>query len=477
MDFGWEATFSIERSKMNEASCVPARRLRAAPPGYVVDRRALPSAWITRAGSHSILLVGFLLYTFVGTSPFASNVSMADRVDGSAFDRIAVLSLFALSIAVLWENRRAAVTCLRSNVSLFLVVGFSLLSIVWSDYPDLTLSRAMLLLLMSAITMAIVVGLTSPRRLHTILFASLTVIILINLAFTAIAPSRAVTDIGVRGFYSQKNVAGLVAMVTMIFGFTWILGAQKARSVFLGLAALAPTLLFLIISRSKTSINLTVLMFAISGLFVLTELLGERFALFIIFCALALISILLGLFAALDFDIQYVLGVVVGDKSFTGRDEIWAFALRSASKRPWLGYGYGAFWDVGAGNDPLLRVETGSWLADVELGKINEAHNGYLDLWLHIGLPATVFATLTIFRGMLLASKFAVSSPASRETRATLGAMALLLFLYLFHNLTESTLFMRGAQLSNIAILALFVISRAPDLAARANSGAAGSSK
>jgi len=87
-------------------------------------------------------------------------------------------------------------------------VAFSLFSIVWSDYPDLTLRRGALLFLLTVIAMALAIGIKDLRSFHTYLFVGLTAIVAINLLATALAPSLAITDIGVKGLYTQKKRRG-----------------------------------------------------------------------------------------------------------------------------------------------------------------------------------------------------------------------------------------------------------------------------
>ena len=423
-------------------------------------RRAAPGVWLARA--HTALTAGFLYYTFIGTHPLA-DTSVGNRVDGSIADRVFVLSLFALALFVLWGNRRAALHGMIANAPLIAVVGFCMASILWSDYPALTLRRGLLLIFLTTIAKAVAVGLTDLRRFHTVLFASLTAVILVNLLATVAAPHLAITDIGVKGVYTQKNVAGIVAMLTIVIGATWIAGATGRRQIMLAVLALAPALLFLALTRSKTSINLAAGGLVIIAFFVMAERYGAAFILLAATLGLAGAAGVLALLLAIDFDTNIALSSLFGDTTFTGRDELWAFARREAEKHYWLGHGYGAFWDVGAVNDPLAKLEPGTWLASVEIGTINQAHHGYLELWLHIGLPATVVATVAIIHGAMLGGWRAVMGRGSRQTRAAIGAFAVLLLLQLLHNFTEATLFMRGAAFCSMAMLAMFVIARARD--------------
>ncbi|BCP51459.1 exopolysaccharide biosynthesis protein [Kaistia sp. 32K] len=424
-------------------------------------------SWRSEAGLsgllHAVLFAGFMVYTFVGTRPFA-DASVAERLEGNPLDRVVALGLVLLALAALVVHHRAAARLFLANIPLIALTGFCLLSTLWSDYPGLTLRRAILLVFLTTIAAGIAVGLRDLRRFHSWWFVGLTGVMLVNLVGTALWPGIAVTDIGVRGLYTQKNVAGLVAMITVLCGATWIFGARGARPVLFGLLMLLPAVLFLVLTRSKTSIGLTGLALAVLVAVALAERWGTRFVLLMIGLGLAALATLLGLFAAYDFELDALLNATLGDASFTGRDELWAFALRSAEERFWLGHGYGAFWDVGLAADPLQRLEPGTWLGDVEIGTINQAHNGYLELWLHVGLPATLLATWIVARGVVSGAAQALAGPLGRPSRAAIGFMALLLLITLLHNLTEATLFMRGTVLSNVVVLFLFLLSRSRTL-------------
>jgi len=409
---------------------------------------------------HTLLAGAFLLYTFIGTRPF-SDTSVAGRTDGNILDRVAVIGMVLLALKLLWDQRGTALTCLGHNLPLFGLVGFACLSITWSDYPDLTLRRGMLLAFLTVIAMAIAVGVSDLRRFHTFLFVSMTGVVLFNLIGTVAMPSMSITDIGVKGVYTQKNVAGIVAMITAILGVSWIIGADDRKGVIRALVALAPTLLFLALTRSKTSINMTVAGIGLLTYFALAEKIGRTFILATGMVGLLMLAAGIATLAAIEFDGDFVIGQIFGDSTLSGRDELWAYCRREAEKRFWLGYGYGAYWDVGHANDPLARVEPGTWLASVEIGIINQAHHGYLELWLHIGWPATVAATLIVIHRVLSGGMAAVAGPGTVAERAALGGFATLLAVHLIHNFTEATLFMRGSLFCSTVLIALFLLSRA----------------
>ncbi len=436
----------------NHPSAAPAK-MRAAP----ARMRAARIDWT--ASAHHLLLTAFLMFSFIGTEPLFLPTP-EERVAGNMLDRIAAPSMTLLALALIWARREAALECLRANRLLAAVILFCQASVMWSDYPDLTLRRALLLLFLSLIALGLAASIDDLRQFHTRLFRALVFVILVNLAATTIWPELAVTDIGVAGIYGQKNPAGMVAMIAVIVCVTYAFGANSAAEWISGFLGAALALFFLLITLSKTSIGLTFLGLGVGLLFFVAQKLGARFALLSLGGMIAALAGFVGVVMDSDFDGEKILGAFVQDTTFTGRSELWAFAWRSALQRPWLGHGYGAFWDVGAVNDPLAKLEPGTWLGDVDVGIINQAHDGYLELCLHIGLPMTALAVVAIFMAMSRATGKAVTLRASSGVHAAYGMIALLLFLHFLHNLTEATLMMRGASFCSLVLLLCFVVAR-----------------
>lgn len=420
-----------------------------------------------RVLSHCLLALGFFVYSFIGTSPLAEG-SAADRVAGNALDRLVVIGLAGLAMIVLWMNRSVVLPMLARSAGTYAVVAIALLSVTWSDHPDLTLRRAILLACLAVIAAGVAAGVRDLRSFHTLFCCALTAVVLANLVIVFAMPAYGMSEIGAKGLYSQKNVAGMVAMIAVLAVVTWAGAAPvSAERLLAGAAMLVPAAGFLLLTESKTSIGLTLM--AVAGLAVLALAArgGPRVALALLAIALCGIAAGICVLAAYDFDVGRLADAVLGDTSFTGRDELWAFAYRAAMERPWLGHGYGAFWDVGVGSDPLLRVDPGNWLGDVETGIINQAHNGYLELWLHLGLPATILATLTVAAAIVAGAWRIATLALPGGARAALCFLVGFLVLYLLHNLTEASLFMRGIVLGNIALLALFLLARAKDFSTR----------
>lgn len=414
---------------------------------------------------HYILTFTYLLYVYIGTDPFPS-AEFAARADGNPLDRLILLGMTALSLLVLLLHRETIPSIALRGAGIWIVVAIAICSVLWSNYPGLTIRRSFAMACIVIITAGVAAGVRDLRSAHTAFCIAITAIVLINLIATVLLPAAAISDIGVKGIYSQKNVAGTVAMTAVIANASWLARGHTTRNhVILGAAMLAASLAFLLITKSKTSIGLTLLALIVMGALVVIAKSGPRLAMVALLMAMTGLGLFLIILAVNDFDPLAVLSLVLSDTSFTGRDELWAFAYRVAQERSWLGHGYGAFWDVGIGGDPLLRMEPGGWLGDVEPGVINQAHNGYLELWLQIGLPATILSTLVIVGLTIKGSYLWATSKAPKGTRAAIAFITVMPVIFLLHNLTEASLFIRGIILCNTLFPILFLLVRLHELA------------
>jgi O-antigen ligase len=66
------------------------------------------------------------------------------------------------------------------------------------------------------------------------------------------------------------------------------------------------------------------------------------------------------------------------DVTLTGRTTIWGASLLLGMDHPWIGHGFNAFWLGDEGPSGQIRKLAG-W-------DVPSAHNGYLEIWLDLGL-------------------------------------------------------------------------------------------
>jgi O-antigen ligase len=125
--------------------------------------------------------------------------------------------------------------------------------------------------------------------------------------------------------------------------------------------------------------------------------------------------------------LSLVTGWLNREQSLSGRLYVWVLGVTMALRKPWLGYGYSAFW-LGP-HGPSARISAAlNWAAP-------NGHNGLLDLGLDLGLAGVTIFLLGFFIyafGVLMAFR-------KRPAPEYLWPLLLLGFLVLI-NITESAL-------------------------------------
>ena len=197
---------------------------------------------MARAQEHSRLywavLIGFLYWTFVGTYPLMGERDSAIATD--PLNRVMLIAVFLLSLPLVWFERQNVMRCIgRAPVQIAIVV-ICCISLVWSQYPFITLKRAAVLAFITVIALAVAAGTKNPRAFHTALFGTMTTIVVANSLFTLIFPSSGISiePYGVSGFYKEKNAAGAMALIALTVAGTWLAGTVRLRDRFIGITAL-----------------------------------------------------------------------------------------------------------------------------------------------------------------------------------------------------------------------------------------------
>jgi exopolysaccharide production protein ExoQ len=144
----------------------------------------------------------------------------------------------------------------------------------------------------------------------------------------------------------------------------------------------------------------------------------------------ALMLLLASLTALIPIAVQHsadLFALIGRDQSFTGRTPLWDAVVIAISKKPYLGYGFSSFW-LGDSGPSASVVDMVGWIPP-------HAHNGFLDIWLDMGLVGVlIFAS-----GFVVRFRTAVLDYRRVPDRTVMWPLVLMTFV-LFYNFTESTL-------------------------------------
>ncbi len=270
-----------------------------------------------------------------------------------------------------------------------LLTGWAMLSVLWSAAPSLTGRRVIPFALASGFGALLALGLTQEHflKLLRISFALLAVwSAALAVGFPSIGLDASTGHAGDwQGVFTQKNACGRA----MVFALTALVCTWRFKP-----GRFALLLLFgaeLVLSGSRGAWGLACLVLLTLGVFCAScrFTAGTRIAFFLgTAAAIAAAAV----FATLNFgEIAPLFG---RDATLTGRTAIWQEVWLAILRRPWLGYGFSAFW---------RGAQAPSWDVVVALRFVLfHAHNGFLELWLELGAGGLLLFLLGYLRAAVL---------------------------------------------------------------------------
>jgi O-antigen ligase len=269
------------------------------------------------------------------------------------------------------------------------LVGWLLINIAFSENRGVSMQR--FVLAVSATSLAVLLPLLPPTQRAFNLCLATAALVLLALCYLGVilAPQYSIhTALDVtepqlagdwRGSFSHKNVASPVMTILVYVGI-YLCGAG---SFVTGPAIAALAGVFLIFTGGKTSSVLCLAIYALASLVYVTPGLWLKRVL----CFVPLIVMnLLTVGSVLSPALGAITRLLPLDPTFTGRSDIWQFALAAVAEKPIIGHGYAAFWDDLTARQTAQGAE---WATSAA-----HSHNSYLDLAVTIGLPGLLLVML-----------------------------------------------------------------------------------
>lgn len=352
--------------------------------------------------------------------------------DGNPLDRTISSALILLAIGILMSRSFKWSGFFARNLALTAFLFFALVSVCWSDFPMVALKRWIRDL---GNYLVILVVLSDPHPLEAVRA------VLRRLCYLLIPLSIVLVkyypEIGrhydfwtgvasYAGATTSKNMLGVGCLISGLFFFwdtvtRWPERKERRtrRIILVNVAFIAMTLWLLNLSNSSTSSVCLVL-----GCLVIAAVHSRAFrrhpsSLKVLIPAFICLYMVL----TFGFNINAELAGSVGrDPTLHDRTKIWA-TLLGMHTNPLVGTGYESFW-LGR------RLE---WFWETSgLGHLNEAHNGYIEVYLNLGLIG-----LCLLGGFLITSYRTICRrlrPLSSLASLTLALWTILLF----YNVTEA---------------------------------------
>jgi len=373
--------------------------------------------------------------------------------DGSGLDRLVLSGLGLLGIIVLARRRFDTTQALRENQWLVALLGYMLLSTLWSDITFIAIKRWVREAIV-VIMALVVLSESNPRlALESLLRRSIYVLIPFSILLIKYYPALGVDYARWSGLQMwigvtvHKNTLGRLCLVASFF-LLWTFyrrwqGHALAGGRHQSFADSAVLLIALFLLRgaegaySATSIGtLAVGVMAFIGLVWLRRCnaLLPRVGLS------ACVAFLIGFGVAAPFlggaNVAGFSSAFGRNETLTGRTETWEELVPVVMSDPFLGVGFGSFWTT----------------ARRDFYQMSHGHNGYLDVLLELGLLG-----LALYAALLLSCGHRLHAALAQDYDwACLGIC--LLLMVLVYNITESALNSLAEQMTALFILASLAI-------------------
>lgn len=362
------------------------------------DRKARTSealwivvVWFSLASSRS---VGQWLQ--VGTS--GAFLESSDQIqEGSPLDRFAYTILIALGLAVLVKRRMQVVAVLQANGSIIVFFVYCLVSLLWSEYPDVAFKRwtkaigdfVMVLIVLSDREPLIAVR----RLIARVSYVLIPLSILFIKYYSDLGRGYGRWDgtLYYIGVTTNKNALGAISLCFGL-GALWRMvhtcqtwgGNSRSRELIAPAAILAMSSWLLFTVNSMTSLACFIQASAIILAVNFNSTIRRPAPLYLLVAAMVTIS-----FSVLFLGVSQSAFELMGrSQNLTDRTDIWSLLLTLVPE-PLLGAGFESFW-LGRRLDKIWSIY--SW-------QPMEAHNGYLEVFLNLGWIGVALLAVVIVKG------------------------------------------------------------------------------
>lgn len=399
----------------------------------------LPIIWMLLGGSR---------YVSQWLNLSSTEFSADSILKGSPVDRFVFTVLIIGGVVVLIRRRLNWKKIFIQNSWIWLFFIFGVISFFWSDYPLVSFKR-WIKSLGNVVMVLVILSEHRPYAAFGIILRRFAFILLpLSVLFIKYYPELGRTyHMGipsVTGVAFQKNGLGQICLLTGTY-FSWVLILRRKvkhsylHNMHYSIYLLILPMIFWLLYKANSATSTVCLITAITIFLVGTHSIMIKNPHRILYFSLALVI----LFLALEylFSVKDIILALLGkSQDLTSRVPIWQ-ELRSMAVNPLLGSGFESFW---LGERRRIMFE--------EWGKIEQAHNGYLDMYLHLGMVGLLLIFGWFVSGMNKVRNYLLIDYSTGILRFSLIVIVAL------YNYTEATFY----GVNNIWIIFMLAIMSIP---------------
>jgi len=332
--------------------------------------------------------------------------------------------------------------------------ALAVMSTLWSDDPSITFRRSIALCLTVVFGFYLAKRFSLREQLHLLAWTCGLCIFFSVPSQLLHVGSEASNMMGAwHGVFVDKSILGIVmAFAVLVF---MLLGKVDPRRRWRMRLGILSALALLVLARSATPYVTTALMFI---LLPFVGILRKNIGKVLMSTVLAMVAGTAALFWVFTQWAAFT-GFLGRGVTMSGRLQLWALCAVMALRRPWLGYGYSAFWLGMHGHSyRIMRA------LDIQIA---HAHNAFIQTWLDLGLAGVALLVLILAVHVVRAVRLV------RRTMQPEAVWPLMLFAFIFLFMltkvpipTGNTLFMMVFS-SSVFAASSPVLGHAPERASK----------
>lgn len=302
------------------------------------------------------------------------------------FFKLGTIGVSLILIAVRWSVVSRVVK--TTNPGLVALLALVPLSVLWSIDPPATLLRFITLASIVLLCFAISLAPWNPRRFQGVVIPPLMFVVISSLLI-GLVNRDAVMEIGEgislqdawKGVTHSKNQFGMMAGTAVVVCFNrWL---SREGNLPWAIAGTITAFLGLALSRSNTSFFATLLALLMMVMVLRVPIVKSRYTTHVVIGVCATIVVyqlaILGMIPGAGKLLSPIMQMTGKDMTFSSRTGIWDIVKQNIAAHPWLGSGYGAYWNA---ENPNAPSHIFTWLMYFYP---TESHNGYLEIRSDLG--------------------------------------------------------------------------------------------
>src|SRR5919199_635205 len=297
--------------------------------------------------------------------------------------------IYAVTFLLMLARFKSVVRPAMRDPFLWALVGIAGTSFLWSDFASLSQKGGVLLLQTTLFGLYFASRFSMKEQLRIVAWA-LGIASVFSLFYSLALPGSAIDSEGIwRGPLIQKNIFARLMVISGLSLLLIALNIRRYRYVIWTVFGIAVALI--VLAKSKTALLVFIALVVLVPVYRMFQRSGS---LAIPFFSLI---ILVGASVATWFVTNWepFLYSIGKEPTLTGRTDIWGAVIEKIWERPWLGYGYNAFWENGGVGQKAVF--------NVIFLNITQAHNGYLNLGAELGLLGLLFFVFSLLTAYIRA--------------------------------------------------------------------------